>query len=264
MLDDLRLKIENYSYIEDSKITNNNIIYFGKSKINSDYSIINNEIFFNSVNSKIFNNKMNFIGKIDLNPFNLNLNLNLERFNQKDVKKISPIIFELINTGLFFNKNLSVNISLICENFINNRLFDSTHILMNFDSGKINFDKSKLINEKFGSLQMESTDLFINNGELILTGNFNLNIENQKKFYRIFQIPKQNRFEIKDIFFNVDFNIFRNKIKIMNVKFNNKSHPLHDEVEQMLELYNQESDNNFSNWNVIKNFTNTIFKIYAG
>ena len=78
----INLKIENFTKkINRDTLSIKNIIYFRSAEIET--GIIKNKNFIeikSDENSKIKNNKINYSGKVDLSPFYLNMNINLENW----------------------------------------------------------------------------------------------------------------------------------------------------------------------------------------
>ena len=101
------------------------------------------------------------------------------------------------------------------------------------------------------------------NEEIIFKGSFNFNIKNKDNFFKIFQIPKKNRKFLRDIFFDIEMNFFKDELKINNFKINDKEVILSDEVRKSLESYNDENLK-IKNWIDLKNITNKIFENYLG
>ena len=143
----LDLEIKNESFIKDKKYLSKNNIFFRNSKLYSNFQIQNNLISFNSKNSKIINNNLDYKGEIYLNPFDAKLEINLDKLNLIKFLTSSFIFIKSSNLEFLFNKNLSAKIDINSKN-IQNKLFDSSKILINFDNGKINFNNSYLSSEK--------------------------------------------------------------------------------------------------------------------
>ena len=174
------------------------------------------------------------------------------------------IVFkELLKTNLLFNQNLSSQISINSDKITKNKLFDYFKILLNFNNGKIDLNNSYLISKKIGSFKLNNSIFELVNEEIIFKGSFNFNIKNKDNFFKIFQIPKKNRKFLRDIFFDIEMNFFKDELKINNFKINDKEVILSDEVRKSLESYNDENLK-IKNWIDLKNITNKIFENYLG
>ena len=72
---------------------------------------------------------------------------------------------------LLFNNNISINAS-INSNFSSKKsIFQNAKIYFNIINGKINFDKTRLINKKIGSVELNDSSLFYENDKLTLNTN---------------------------------------------------------------------------------------------
>ena len=261
-LNRLKIKIKNLFLIKEKKSINEIIV--NNSNLTTNYEIKNNSIVFDSSNSKINNIKVEYDGKVNLKPFNIKLNINLNDYNITKVLKSPSILIELLNSELFFNKNLSGNIALNTMDNSNNRLFNSSKILFNLKNGKIDLNNSFLISDKIGKLNLTNSKLFLNNGELIFKSSFVMDVDSQKDFYRIFQIPKNNRINLKKLLFDLEINIFKNKIIFNDFMFNDSSLDLSENVKIFLNNYNNTDNNFFDKWINVKLFVNNLFSNYEG
>ena len=93
--------------------------------------------------------------------------------------------------------------------------------------------------------------------DLIFNGNFTFNILSNKEFFRLFQINKKNRKEIKNVYFNINYNLTKNKIKITNLIFDPGKIKLENELSDFLNENN--GDLKINNWIDFKIFVQNIF-----
>ncbi len=135
---------------------------------------------------------------------------------------------------------------------------------MNYRYGEINFNNSYLVSDKVGILNLYSSSLNVINEEMIFTGRFKFEIRDQEGFYKVFQISKSTRKPVTNIFFDINFNLFNNKITIKNFQFNELKYESSDAIKDILNEYNNNEKNKTKNWIDIKNFTNKLFRIYEG
>jgi hypothetical protein len=131
----LDLEIKNESFIEDKKYSGRNKIFFRIIKLHSNFQIQNNLISFNSEDSKIVNNNLDYNGEIYLEPFDMKLEINLDKLNLIKFLTSSFAFIKSSNLEFLFNKNLSAKIDINAKN-VRNKMFDYSKILINFDNGK--------------------------------------------------------------------------------------------------------------------------------
>jgi len=259
----LDLEIKNESFIKDKKYLASNNIFFRNAKLNSNFQIKNNLISFNSKDSKIVNNNLDYNGKIYLEPFDMKLEINLDKLNLIKFLTSSFAFIKSSNLEFLFNKNFSAKIDINAKN-VRNKMFDYSKISINFDNGKINFNDSFLISKKIGSLKLNETKIDLVDEKLTFNCSFNFNVTNQKEFYTAFQIPKKNRKLLKNIFFDLQVNTYNDKLNINNFKINSKKSVLNDATKSIINQYNNSEKNKIYNWINLKNFTREIFNSYSG
>ena len=128
-------------------------------------------------------------------------------------------------------------------------------------NGEINFDQTKLINDKIGFLEMSNSNLYLKNNDLILNSNIIFNINNAEKLFSFFQTPKKYRKPIKNIFVNFDYDLLRKELIINKIKIDE------DEVEnnnQVLDVVRDINNIEGYNLNKIKRVINKLFSVYMG
>ena len=254
----LKLSVFNLYNNEKNKLNSGkNIIKFFTSTINTNYKIKNDTLTFNSVNSRIKNAKVDYSGKLSINPFDLNFDINIDNYDV--FKKFTNSIFnELIKTKLLFNDNISVSSSIIGTSDLKKSIFQDMKINFNIVNGKINFDKTRLINNKIGFLELANSNLSFENDSLILNTNIIIDINNSEELFSLLQTNKRFRKPIKDIVINLDYDFSNNKILFNTFKIENQE--MSDESLRIMEGFN----NNIHKWNKTRRILNAFFKSYAG
>ena len=172
---------------------------------------------------------------------------------------INSILNELVKTELLFNDNISVSASIAATSTQKEKIFQKAKINFNISGGKINFDQTKLINNKIGLLKLDNSRLFFDDKRLILTTDIIIDINNNDKLFTLLQTDKQFRKPIKNILVNLNYDFLSNQIEINNLKIENRD--ANDELLRIIENFN---DNNSNNWNKTKGLLNTFFKAYEG
>ena len=263
-IEPLSLNFENKSTVsENNGDKGENIINLGNAKLITNYSFKENSILIESTNSKIFNNFIKYDGEINIKPFFINLNINLDKINLYKIIVKSPIIKEILFSKIIFDDNLSAKINVESKN-IKNKLFESIKLRLNIDGGSINLNESTLFNEKIGKLNLKNSSFLFENDELIFNGYFNFKIKNQNEFYRTFVVPKRNRKLLENINFNIQYNLLKNQIKIIDITVNDKTTDNIDNIEEILKTHNTQDKLQITNWIDLKNFVNKIFDNYFG
>ena len=232
------------------------------SKFLTEYEFKEKNISFKSDNSQVSNTKVNYNGKLNLNPFNLTLDASVQKINLKKLFKNSAIFLELIKSGKLFHENLNIIVSLNSSNISNSKVLDSLKINFNAINGEIDFNKSFILSNKIGVLKTNNSRLIIDKNILLFDGNFNLDIKDSNSFFSFFQTPKKFRKQIKNISFNLNYNFFENKLTLSDFKID-KIQP-EGGVLDILNDFNLDANHQISNLIIFKNLVNNLFSVYEG
>ena len=213
---------------------------------------------FDSTESRIKNSKIDYSGELSIKPFDLKVNIDLENYNLRSFFNPYSFLNELIKTELLFNKNISINTSTTNTN-LRNKIFQDIKINFNIIDGKLNINKTRLVNKKIGSLKLEDSNLSFESNKLILNTDIIINIKNSQNFFSLLQTNKKFRKPIKDILINLDYDFLSNEIKFNNIKIDNQE--INGEMLRVIEGFN---DNASNNMNKSKRLLNAFFEIYNG
>jgi hypothetical protein len=256
----LKLDIFNKHNFEQNNVRNGqNIISFLNSKINTNYKIENDIMIFNSTSSQIKNSKISYDGDLSINPFDLNLNINLDNLDLGRLFDNSSILNELIKTELLFNDNISMSTSITTNSNQKNKIFQYLKINFNIIDGKLNINNTILINKKIGTLELKNSDLSYKDDKLILNTDIIVNIKDYGKLFSLLQTNKRFRKPVTNILINLDYNFLSKEINFNNIKVDNQQ--INDELLRIVEGFN---DNELNNWNKNKRVLNIFFEAYEG
>ena len=257
---DLKLKIFNESNKKnDESIEGVNSISFLNSTINTKYNIRQKIISFGAVDSKISTSKINYDGKLSINPFDLDLNINLGNSKISQLFKFNPILIEFLRSGLLFNDNISLKALITSKSNLNDEIFQSAKINIHIVNGKINFDNTRFINHKIGSLELNNSNFFLKNDNLILNTDILVDIKNSPALFSFLNTNKNSRKFLKNILINLDYDFSNNLIKFNNIKIDNK-----DFNDKLLNIMADFRDNNFNNLNKTRRLINELLNAYEG
>ena len=256
----LKLKIlNNYNKKSESLIDGLNTILIGNSKIFTKYNIEDHLIFFESGNSKIKNSKINHIGKLSFDPFDLKLDIRLEDYTLSELLNIDSVLGELIKTKLLFNKNISMNSSITTTSRNKDDIFDTVKINFNIFNGEISLDHTKFINNKIGIIALDNNSLFFQEDKLILRSDIIIDIHNSNNLYSYLQTSKKFRKPIKNIFINLDYDFLSKHIEFNNIKIDGANGS-----KEILTIFEEFNDYSKGNLNRGRNIINKLLSVYEG
>ena len=134
-LNKIYIRVENLTLKEKNNLSIKNYIFLRSSEIETDLKVYESFIEFKSTqDSKIKNNRLSYFGKINKNPFHLNMNLDLEKLNFKKNIFNNNFLRNLFELRQFYSENLSSNINLRVDKMLKNKLFDSSNIFINYST----------------------------------------------------------------------------------------------------------------------------------
>jgi len=257
---DIKLKIINEFFKKDGDLNSGmNNISILNSSINTKYSIKDQIVIFQSDGSKTFNSKINYNGQLAINPFDLNLKINLYDYKISNLFRSNSIINEFIKSGLLFNENISVHTLVNIESTIKDKIFNEAKLELSVLNSKISFDKSLFINNNIGLIEVSNSDLFLENDKLILTANLSIDIKNTDRLYSFLNTSKNSRKDIKNIKLNIIYDFLGNEIVFKNIKIDGNK--VSDQFHNIAEGF---SDNNSNNLTKSRRLLNELIGLYEG
>ena len=256
----LKLDILNEFFVDKNGLINgSNIISFLNSTINTKYNIKEKLLNFESDNSRLNKLQLSYDGKLSINPFDLDLDIKLNDYKISKLFNVNSILVEFLKSKLLFNDNISIGTSISVNSESKNEIFNNGKINFNIINGNANFDKTRLINNKIGSLEVINSKLSVENDELFLNTDISFDIKNYDNLFAFFSTNKKSRKEIKYILVNLDYNFLNNQvvfnsIKIDNQKFSDKS----------LKIINDFNDVNYENFHKQRLLVGKLLNLYDG
>ncbi|WP_415294721.1 hypothetical protein [Candidatus Pelagibacter sp. Uisw_113] len=257
---DLGLKIINERFkLDENLITGTNSLSVLNSTIITKYNVLDKIIEFKSSNSRMHNSKVNYNGRLGINPFDLDLKIDLDNYKISDLFISNSIINEFIKSGLLFNENISINTLINVNSKIRDEIFNDANIKLKILNGKINFDNSIFISDDIGSLEISNSDLFLKSNKLTLATNLSIDIKDIDKLFSFLNTSKNSRKDIKNIKLNVIYDFATNQIEFKNIKINDNE--VSDQFKNIVETF---ADNNSNNLTRSRRILNELIGLYEG
>jgi hypothetical protein len=257
---DIRLKIINESFrLDENLTTGTNNISVLNSTINTKFSVLDQIIKFESNNSRMYNSKINYNGRLAINPFDLDLTIDLEDYKISNLFTSNSIINELIKSGLLFNENISIKALINIKSKTRDEIFHDANIKLNILNSKINFDNSIFVNDHIGFVKISNSDLFLKNNKLTLATNLSIVIKDTDKLFSFLNTSKKSRKDIKNIKLNIIYDFASKQIKFNNIKIDNNE--VSDQFQNIVEGL---ANFNSNNLNKSRRLLNELIDLYEG
>ena len=257
---DLKLKVINDFFKKDenlsSVISNISIL---SSSINTKFNIKDQIAIFQSDGSRIYNSKIDYNGQLAINPFDLNLKINLYDYKISNLFTPNSIINEFIKSGLLFNENISVQTLVNIKSTKKDEIFNEVKLELRILNGKISFDKSVFINNNIGLMEISNSDLFLDNDKLFLSSNLSIDIKDIDKLYSFLNTSKNSRKNIRNIKLNIIYDFLSNQIELNNIKINDN-----DVSSQFNNIAEGFIDINSNNLTKSRKLLNELINLYDG
>ena len=257
---DLQLKVINYFFKKDDNLSSGiNNISILSSNINTKYNIKDQIVIFQSDGSRVYDSKIDYNGQLAINPFDLNLKINLYNYKISNLFTPNSIINEFIKSGLLFNENISIHTLVNIESTKKDEIFNKAKLELRVLNGKISFDKSIFINNNIGLIEISNSDLFLENDTLILTSNLSIDIKDIDGLFSFLNTDKKSRKDIKNIKLNIIYDFLSNQIKFKNIRINDN-----DVNSQFNNIAEGFIDINSNNLTKSRKLLNELINLYAG
>jgi len=257
---DLKLEFINKFFKKDKDIGSGiNNISILSSNINTKYNIKDQIVIFQSDGSRVYNSKIDYNGQLVINPFDLNLKINLYNYKISNLFTPNSIINEFIKSGLLFNENISVHTLVNIESTKKDEIFNEAKLELRVLNGKISFDNSIFINNNIGLIEVSNSDLFLENDKLILTSNLSIDIKDTDELFSFLNTNKKSRKNIKSIKLNIIYDFLSNEIAFKNIKIDDNG--VSDQFNNIAEGF---IDNNSNNLTKSRKLLNELIDLYEG
>ena len=257
---DLQLEVINKFFKKDEDLSSGiNNISILSSSINTKYNIKDQIVIFQSDGSRVYNSKIDYNGQLAINPFDLNLKINLYNYKISNLFTPNSIINEFIKSGLLFNENISVHTLVNIESTKKDEIFNEAKLELRVLNGKISFDNSIFINNNIGLMEISNSDLFLENDKLILTSNLSIDIKDIDGLFSFLNTSKKSRKDIKNIKLNIIYDFLSNQIELKNIKINDN-----DVSSQFNNIAEGFIDINSNNLTKSRKLLNELINLYAG
>ena len=255
-----QLKVINYFFKKDENLSSGiNNISILSSNINTKYNIKDHVVIFQSDGSRVYNSKIDYNGQLAINPFDLNLKINLYDYKISNLFTPNSIINEFIKSGLLFNENISVHTLVNIKSTKKDEIFNEAKLELRVLNGKISFDKSIFINNNIGLIEVSNSDLFLENDRLILTSNLSIDIKDIDGLFSFLNTDKKSRKDIKNIKLNIIYDFLSNQIELKNIKINDN-----DVSSQFNNIAGGFIDINSNNLTKSRKLLNELINLYDG
>ena len=257
----LKLNLKNYLNINEDSQSGYTELSILNTKLSHEYKLKNNTLIFQSQNSSLSNNLIQYGAKINLNPFDFFLNIDLKKISVKNFLNKESLILQLIKSDKFLNKNLNLSINLNSSIIQDYKNLKDLKINFKIDDGKINLNGSQLEIDKIGLINLKKSIVSLNESELILKGELHFQVINSSEFFRFIQLPKDYVKKMNHVIIGFNYDFLSEKLRLTNFIIDDLKPSIG--IQNTLENFNLQ-ENSPSNVIYFRNLLNKIFSNYEG
>ena len=248
----------------DGKYEYENTLDLFSSRFKTKYKVLDNLITLESKKSYIKSIPITYKGTINFKPFDFLITIDSKKLNFSYIWKNLYLINELISTKLLLNQNLYGKILISSKNNTKNKYIDRADININFKESDINLDNTRFYSDKFGEIEFYQSELQSNEGLARLSSKIRVKIKDKDLFYKSFLIPKKARKKIKNLIFDISFQLDNRSININKILFEDENSQIKnfDTIDQIIENNNQVKYDYFNSI-LFRKFIKEIIIIYS-
>lgn len=246
----LRLNIKSNSNYKNNKFEGDIDLTLINENIKIYYELENNILKFKTKDKEIN-------GNVNIKPFFISINFDLFYFDIDKIFEKNSILINILKSETLNNKNLNGNISVNTNNFKNLNFINELKFDILLEEGEIFVKNLITIFKEAVIINIDETQLIVDDNKLKFAGYVNLDFINIKKFFEHYQITIKDRKYIKKIKFAFLYHFDDNFIEIDNLNVDSKTNP---KLEKFLNDFNSKKDNIY-NKILLRNSIKKFFKI---
>ncbi len=249
----IRLDIENTtSYENEIKSGLLDILFINKN------TSLNYEIQKDFLN--YFSKNESYKGRIDFKPFYFSAEFNYDGLSFKNFLKNDSIVMDLIQSEIFNNNNLNLDLVFNIKDVVNISEFNNLILKIGVEQGMISPSNSSIMWKDDLKIHLRDSLVIYDQEDLNLIGNIVIDVNDINDFYKSFQVKKNDRKKIERIEFDFNYDLNNKKITFDNFLIDNKSN---ENIEKFISNINSQEKIIF-NKITFKNFVSNFFSTYSG
>tara|TARA_Y100000590_G_scaffold435760_1_gene555555 strand:+ start:414 stop:1844 length:1431 start_codon:yes stop_codon:yes gene_type:complete len=232
-----------------------NEIQFLRTKFNSLIKYDKNKKNYNikSKDSVIQQTEIDYLGNVNFDPFYFKFKFNINSIDYDKLFFINNFFEKFLVNYLLKNEHINGDIQLDIKNIKKHNLFTESKINININRGKFNLSNTIFNLGNIGKLKILSSKVNQNDNKIELFFDVSVDINNQKKLYQKFLIPKKNRRKIENILLSIKLIPSSNEISLSNFYIEKNK----------INLFENE-ELSFNSWQEFRNLVNDLFANYEG
>ncbi len=253
---ELNLKIKNQLSLKNNykKTIGQTDIDLFREKIKFKYNVIDSNITFETEK----NSKIKFSGIIDKSPFYFKIKMFLKNADIQTLLDINNKLENYLNNNYLLNKNFNGKLMINIDNIYGSKYLDGIEISFSFFNGKINLNGSKISLDKLGVIHLNDFNILTKKNKVLLETKNLFEVSNLDQFNRVFQLPKNKKRNIENIYFEINKTVPSETLSINKIVINNEINKPDFKKIDILKDIQLKSIDNINNWFDLKHLVRKL------
>ena len=158
-LKNINLKIQNNQHINVEELIGKNTLIFGSKEFNTQYSLSKDKLLFSSSKKENKNSNFTYKGKINLKPFEFDVNIKNNKLNLSEIVDSYYLFLEMFRNKIIINRNFNGKINFNISDIPNSKILKKAKIKSVFYNELITFDDSIINLGNFGEIRCARCEL---------------------------------------------------------------------------------------------------------
>ena len=248
-LKSLNLKIKNDTTYKSNNFEGDIDFKYITKDLKVSYSLKANNLILHTADKK-------FTSEINIKPFFLLSNLNLENVKVKNIFGNNSLFENLLKSEIFYNKNINARVSVSINGLNDLNHIDNMNFEIKFEEGEIFISNLNFQFKDFTTFKFNNINLIVEENNLKLLGDITLEFDDIQGVYNYFQISRKYRKNISKISSNFIFDFDNELFEFSDLKIIGIKKQISDKY---LRKFNSEKKDLF-NKVILKNTVRDFFK----
>ena len=201
-----------------------------------------------------------FEGTATLKPFFLKTNINVKDISLKNLIQAESLFMKLVRSNLFLSKNLNLVLNVNSQEVKDYRLLDNLLLKMELNQGILSFKDSSIELSEIASIKLLNGNFKKKDDLDYFSAEFDINIFDSAKLYKLFQTKKKYRRKIDNINFVINYDFQLDTISIERISIDRETN---DSMQNFVKDFNTQ-ENQLKNRVELRNLFNFLIESYEG
>ena len=178
----------------------------------------------------------------------------------KNLIQAESLFMKLVRSNLFLSKNLNLVVNVNSQEVKDYRLLDNLLLKMELNQGMLSFKDSSIELSEIASIKLLNGNFKKKDDLDYFSAEFDINIFDSAKLYKLFQTKKKYRRKIDNINFVINYDFQLDTISIERISIDRETN---DSMQNFVKDFNTQ-ENQLKNRVELRNLFNFLIESYEG